>query len=81
MSSTASPFGLRPVYKFGGTPASLTLPGLIASGYATSIGQGDPVKLLAGNLVRAVGTNAGDATGGIIGTFMGVEYNDTTGSA
>lgn len=79
MSSTASPFGMRPVYKFGGTPASLTLPTTITSGYATAIGQGDPVKLAGGVITRAGGTNATDTTGGIIGCFMGVEYTDSNG--
>lgn len=79
MSSTASPFGLRPVFKLGGLGASLTRQGTITSAYGTAIGQYDPVKLLAGVLVRAAGTNAGDATGGIIGCFMGVEYTDANG--
>lgn len=79
MSSTASPFGLRAVIKEGGTPVSLLAAGTIASGYGTAIGSGDPVKLLAGNLVRAVGTNAGDATGGIIGMFDSVTYLDSNG--
>lgn len=79
MSSVAAPFGMRPVFKSGGTPASLNMRGTIASGYATSIGEGDPVKLLAGNLIRAGGTNGTDTTGGIVGAFMGVEYLDSTG--
>lgn len=79
MSAASAPFGLRPVLKAGGTPVSLTMAGTIASAYGTAIGEGDPVKLLAGNLVRAVGTQAGDTTGGIIGSFMGVEYTDANG--
>lgn len=79
MSSTASPFGLRPVYKAGGTPASLTMTSTITSGYGTAIFANAPVKLGGGILVAAVGTTAGDATGGIVGTFMGVEYTDANG--
>lgn len=79
MSSTLAPFGLRAVIKAGGTTASLTVTAPIASAYGTAIGDGDPVKLLAGNLVRAVGLAASDTTGGIIGSFQGVEYVDSVG--
>lgn len=79
MSSVNAPFGLRPVYKSGGTPASLTLMGTITSGYGTAIFEGDAVKLVGGVLVSADGRAASDTTGGIIGTFMGVEYTDANG--
>jgi hypothetical protein len=78
MSSVASPFGLRAVIKAGGTPASLSVQGVIASGQATSIGEGDPVKLASGIIVRAAGL-IGTDTVGILGTFMGVEYTDANG--
>lgn len=78
MSSVAGPFGLRAVIKAGGTPASLSVQGTITSGTATSIGEGDPVKLLNGVIVRANGL-IGTDTVGILGTFMGVEYTDANG--
>lgn len=81
MSSIASPFGLRPSHRAGGIGVSLrrALAGGIPSGYATAIGENSPIKLGGGNLVAAVGTNAGDSTGGIIGAFAGVEYTDANG--
>ena len=81
MSSIAGGIGLSITNAPGMDPVSFrkALPGGIASGYATAIGEGSPVKLLAGVLVAAVGTAAGDSTGGIIGTFLGCEYNDSNG--
>jgi hypothetical protein len=83
MSATNAPFGLRIVQKLGGTPVSLTEQGTITSGYATAIGFGDPVKLVAGVLQRATGLAATDGAsltvGGIVGAFMGVEYTDANG--
>ena len=78
MSSTSLPFGLRPIQKLGGTPASLSVIGTIATGYSTAIGLNSPVKLLAGNLVAAAGV-IGTDTKGILGTFLGVEYKDASG--
>ena len=81
MSSIAGGFGLSITNAPGHDPVSFrkALPGGIASGYGTNIGEGSPVKFLAGVLVAAVGTAAGDSTGGIVGTFLGCEYNDSTG--
>lgn len=67
--------GLNPARKVGSGPDNKGLNTYtIASGYATALGKGDPVKLDSGNLVR--GTNSGDA----IGVFMGVKYVDATGN-
>ena len=54
--------------------------GGIQSGYATNIYENSPVKISGGYLVAAVGTAAGDTTGGIVGTFMGCQYTDSQGN-
>jgi hypothetical protein len=74
MSTVSAPFGLRAVYKSGGTPSSLSMQAPITSGYATAIGEGDAVKLVGGVLTRAAAT--GDSA---VGIFMGVEYTDANG--
>ena len=78
MSSVAGPFGLRAVLKAGGTPASLSVQGVIASGQTPAIGEGDPVKLASGIIVRANGL-IGTDTVGILGVFMGCEFTDANG--
>lgn len=62
----------------GGNPVDYRIAAIggIQSGYATNIYENSPVKLSGGYLVAAVGTASGDSTGGIVGTFMGVEYDD-----
>ena len=79
MSSSASPFGLRPIY----SPMGIVRPysGQIKSGYATDIFQFQPCRYglssdsgsVEGYIVPAA---AGER---LIGTFMGVEYVDSTG--
>ena len=68
--------GLTPARKVGSSPDNGALsPYTIASGYATGIGRGDPVKLHTdGTLV--VATNGADA----IGVFDSVKYKATGGS-
>lgn len=74
MSSVASPFGLKPAFKLGGTPASVQLASTIASGLASNIFQYSPVA------VAANGTLTPAAPGSrIVGAFMGVEFTDTDG--
>ena len=72
MSSTSSPFGLRPVYHPSGVvrPTAYT----ILTGYASNIFQNQPVTIHTdGSLIAA-------AVGGrIIGTFQGVEFTDSDG--
>jgi len=76
MSSTSAPFGLRPAYHPSGLDRAVTLAGGIASGYASNILKGQPVKLAtAGTIVVAA---AGDA---FQGAFDGVQWTDTTGRA
>jgi|TARA_R110000803_G_scaffold41582_1_gene89271 hypothetical protein len=75
MSSTATPYGARPI---GTTSASGSFTGKvrhyqIASEYATSIFFGDFVKLVtAGTVEKDTGTTACTP----IGIFMGVTYTD-----
>ncbi len=72
--ATAPRKGLNPARKVGSAPNSGGLtPYKLASGYATTLGVGDPVKLVAGNIERA--TN-GDAA---IGVFHSVRYTATNG--
>jgi len=69
--------GLTPARKVGSGPDNKGLSTYaIATGYATSLGLGDPVKLTTdGTLVRATNDTA-DA----IGVFAGVSYTDSEGS-
>ena len=68
MSSSNAPFGLRPAFHPSGLDRAQALAGGIASGYATDILKGQPVKLnSSGVLVVAA---AGDA---FQGAFAGVE--------
>lgn len=72
--ATAPRKGLNPARKVGSAPNSNGLtPYKLASGYATTLGVGDPVKLVAGEIQRA--TN-GDAA---IGTFHSVRYTAANG--
>lgn len=72
---TSTPFGFRPFrHLLGGVPGR-TREFAIASGYATAIGQNDPVKLVAGGVIEAAA--AGDR---ILGIFIGVQYTDSNGA-
>lgn len=76
MAATASPYGLRPTNVLGAQGFSHGFRQYkIASGYATSIFQGDLVTLLAssGTIVKDTGT----ATALPVGVFWGVEYIST----
>ena len=79
MTASYNPFGLRPVY----SPMGIVRPfsGQIKSGYATDIFQYQPVRY-------GLSTDSGSVEGyivpaaageRIIGTFMGVEFVDSTG--
>lgn len=79
MPATSAPFGLRPVY----SPSGVIRPtqGTIASGYATTIFDNQPVRI-------APSTAGGETEGNIvaaavgarfIGTFCGCEFTDTDG--
>lgn len=74
--ATGAKKGLNPARKLGSAPDNKGLNTYtIASGYATALGQGDPVKLVSGSLQR--GTNNAD---GSIGVFQGVRYTDSEGN-
>lgn len=78
MASTAAPYGLIPANHPSGVvrPFAMT----ILSGYATTIYQNAPVKIVpssTGEGTIAVAT-AGDSDG-FIGTFQGVEFTDSDG--
>lgn len=83
MSTTATPYGLRPVNLIGGRPFSGSTRMIkIASGYATNIGFGDIVAIDAttGTLVKVTATGADGTTNafpaGVVGVFLGCEYTD-----
>ena len=72
MSTTLAGFGLKPVYHPSGVirPAVYT----IASGYATGILQGQPVKITTSGVVEAAAV--GDR---FVGSFQGVTWTDSDG--
>ena len=75
MSATSAPFGLRPAFHPSGLDRAQALAGGIASGYATAILKGQPVKYYASNgqILPVSSTEA------FSGAFAGVEWTDTTG--
>lgn len=73
MSSVNAPTGLVPALIAGGNVDNTVMVGTIQSTYATTIGEGDLVKLVGGYLVRAAATDAS------VGVLAGVQYTDTTG--
>jgi hypothetical protein len=82
MSATNAPFGLRPAFHPSGLDRAQALAGGIASGYATAILKGQPVKystaaVLAGSQGTIVPVSA--TSDSWSGAFAGVEWTDTTG--
>lgn len=75
------PYGLTPVNLIGGQVfAGSTRMFPIASGYATSIFNGDLVELTTDGTIVKNGTTSGtSATAGIVGVFLGCEYSNTGG--
>lgn len=71
MSSTSAPFGLKPAYHPSGSvrPTAYS----IVTGYATTIYQYQPVKLVDGQIEAAAVNDR------FIGTFSGVEWTDSEG--
>ena len=74
MSSSNAPFGMRPAFHPSGLDRAQALANGIASGYATDILKGQPVKYVTGGVINVAA--AGDA---FAGAFDGVEWTDTTG--
>lgn len=73
--ATGTKKGLNPARKVGSAPDNKGLTTYkIASGYATALGQGDPVSLVSGVLIR--GANSAVES---IGVFQGVKYVNSTG--
>ena len=74
MSSTSTPFGMRPSFHPSGSDRAIALPGGIASAYATALLKGQPVALnSSGNIIAATAGSAYQ------GAFVGHEYTDTSG--
>lgn len=77
------PYGLIPVNLIGGQPfAGSTRMIPIASGYATSMYFGDPVKFTSdGTLITSgIGATTNSAeTGGTLGIFLGCEFTNSAG--
>lgn len=74
--ATNAPFGFRPLRHLSGGDPNRTRQYPIASGYATALGTGDPVKALTdGSIALAA---AGER---ILGIFQGVQYTAADGSA
>ncbi len=82
MASVASPYGFRPIKTLGNAPYSHGMRQYrIASGYATSIFQGDLVtRITDGTITKSSPTTDSTTVGTTmpIGVFMGVEYVSTT---
>lgn len=77
MASTSTPYGLTPIAdQSGPAPRTVRIPLGIASGYATNIFKGTPVKLaVATGTIQAVTAT----TDQIFGVLAGVEYTPTGG--
>ena len=77
------PYGLRPVNETGGLPfAGSTRMIPIASGYATALYNGDPVKFTSDGTLITSGlayNSAAAETGGTLGIFLGCEYTPPSG--
>lgn len=72
MVNSNNPFGFIPVKHLNGIGFQMSEMRL-ASGYATSIYTGDPVKLVSGKIERCGATDVPE------GIFMGVHYIDSNG--
>lgn len=70
MSATSQPVGLQPVFHPSGTIRQDSQINGVASGYATALYSGTPVKRTTDGTLIAVATGADSA----IGVFMGCEF-------
>ena len=81
MASVSAPFGFRASFHNSGQIRPKAY--VIASGYATSIYSGDPVKLVDAGTVQlgtSDGTRSGTVDGiSLLGIMAGVEYRDASG--
>ena len=82
MSSTATPYGLKPVNLIGGRVyAGATRQVKIASAYNTAIGYGDIVQVHTDGTITKVtnvGSNADAFPAGTVGVFLGCSYTSPT---
>ena len=78
MSSTAAPFGLRPIGRAGSGSQEVFRQYPIASGYGTNIAMGDIVHLVDGGTATTIEKQSGVGTSAIdlVGIFMGCSYTD-----
>ena len=77
MSTTAAPYGLRPVNLIGGQPyAGSTRLIKIASGYAANLFFGQPVTIVAAGVVEAATVTTTVPATGVVGVFVGCSYTD-----
>ena len=80
MSSTAAPFGLRPIGRLNNGSQEVFRQYPIASGYATNVCMGDVVQLVDGGTATTIEkqSSTGDDTTAIdmVGIFVGVSYTD-----
>ena len=77
MSTTAAPYGLRPVNLIGGQPyAGSTRLIKIASGYAANIFFGQPVTIVANGVVEVATVTTTVPATGVVGVFVGCTYTD-----
>ncbi len=68
--------GLNPARKVGSAPNNHGVNEYsIASGYATALGKGDPVKLASDGTIEKATNDTADS----IGVFIGVQYTDSLG--
>ena len=78
MSSTAAPFGLRPIGRTGAGGQEVFRQYPIASGYGTDIAMGDIVQLVDGGTATTIEKQSGVGTSAIdlVGIFMGCSFTD-----
>jgi len=76
MTATLAPFGLRPAFHPSGLDRAQALANGIASGFASDILKGQPVRYIAASGVIEPVTATGNQ---VSGAFAGVEWTDTTG--
>lgn len=73
MANVNNPFGFIPKTHLNGGDSFRTQTMRLASGYATTIYNGDPVKLVSGKIERCAATDIPE------GIFVGVKYTDAKG--
>jgi hypothetical protein len=75
VTTTSAPFGVRPVYHPSGIIRQTELLSGVASGYATSIYTGTPVKYTTDGTLIVTATGADET----VGSFAGCEFGNATG--